>query len=244
MRKNYFIFIVFLIAGMRISYAQDASTKTLKVNADFVSSYIWRGTICDLSPNIQPTLAFNKGGFEIGAWGSTNLSGTYKELDLYALYSLKGFTIGVFDYYWPTTWSEQNYFKYDKEITGHIFEGMLKYTGPEKLPLTITAANWFYGDDKFSAADYPDDSSKWGNNRYSTYFELLYPLKISDNKLEVFIGMTQQKGYYGDGLGIINAGFTGYRDIKITDNFTLPVKASIITNPQAEKIYFVLGITI
>ncbi len=244
MRKFYFILIVLTVSLITNLNAQDTKKNSLKVSSDFVSSYIWRGAICDLSPNIQPTLAFTKGGFEIGAWGSTNFSGSYKEVDLCALYTIKGFTIGVYDYYWPAGWSTKNYFKYDKDKTGHIIEGMLKYSGPEAFPLTITASSWVYGDDKFSAVEYPTDSTKWGDNRYSSYFELLYPLKISDNKLEVYLGMTPQKGYYGNGLGVINMGFTGYRNIKITDNFELPVKASLIANPQAEKVFFVLGITI
>jgi hypothetical protein len=42
----------------------------------------------------------------------------------------------------------------------------------------------------------------------------------------------------------VNAGITGYRTIDITNKFSIPVKASLIANPQAENLFFVLGITI
>jgi hypothetical protein len=59
-----------------------------KVTADLVSHYVWRGSLATSSPtpNFQPTLAYTKGIFEIGVWGSKatlviNPSATYTRSD-------------------------------------------------------------------------------------------------------------------------------------------------------------------
>ena len=239
-----FLILCFSFISSIVLAQEEKKEHSLKVTSDIVSSYIWRGGLVDLNPNIQPTLAYTKGGFEIGAWGSSNLTATYKEFDLYAQYSFKSLTVGVYDCYWPSDWSNKNYFIYKKDNTNHIYEGFLKYTGPDAFPISILATNWFYGDDKYSSVEYPNDSTKWGNNRYSTYFELIYPFAIAENNLDVFIGGTPQQNVYGTGPGIVNLGVTAYRSIKITENFELPIKAQIIVNPQSEKVFMVFGITL
>jgi len=44
--------------------------------------------------------------------------------------------------------------------------------------------------------------------------------------------------------GIINIGVTAEKEIQITDKFALPVNVSVITNPQQQNIFFVLGISL
>ena len=114
-----------------------SSRASFKVSTDLVSSYIWRGIIADQSPNFQPTLAYQKGGFEAGAWGSSNFTGTYKEVDLYAMYTLKAISVCFTDYCWSPFIDRTKYFDYNGKTTGHIFEGMICYKGPEKLPLSL-----------------------------------------------------------------------------------------------------------
>jgi hypothetical protein len=221
MRESLFAAVCFsmFIVFNNTGWSQEKKDKSLTISCDLVSSFVWRGAPVDLHPNIQPLLSFSMGGFEMGTWGSTNFSASYKEVDLYLQYSFKGFTLGLYDYYWPADWSERNYFIYDNDNTAHIYEGFLKYTAPEKFPITIFASTWIYGDDKFSEIDYPDDSTKWGDQRYSSYFEILYPFSIGENGLDLFIGGTPAQNAYGSGPGIINLGITGYRSVKITEHF-------------------------
>jgi hypothetical protein len=246
MRKSLFAVAFFSMYTVFTTavWSQEKNEKSLNISCDIVSSFVWRGSLVDLHPNIQPLLSFSKSGFEIGTWGSTNLSADYKEVDLYIQYSIKGFTLGIYDYYWPADWSERNYFIYDNDNTAHIYEGFLKYKAAEKFPITLFASSWLYGDDKFSEIEYPDDSTKWGDQRYSTYFEVLYPFSIGENGLDLFIGGTPTQNAYGNGPGIINIGITGYRSVKITESFELPVKAQLVANPQSEKVYLVIGITL
>ncbi len=180
-------------------------------------------------------------GLELGTWGSIDFTGTYKELDLYLSYSLKGFTLTMTDYYWSGDWIVNNYFEYQNDSTGHYIEASLGYKG-EKIPFSILVGTMIYGADKKF-----EDPEK---NNYSTYIELGYSFAIQEYNLDLFLGVTPMDGLYGDGYGgsdgfaVVNTGVTGSRTIKITDNFSLPVKASVIANPQARKMFLVFALTI
>lgn len=241
--------ILVIMLPFSIIRAQEKEGIKPEIGCDLVTSYIWRGSpvyaaLGDqnvLSPSFQPAFSLNFKGLELGTWGSIDFTGTYKELDLYLSYSLKGFTVMMTDYYWAGDWIVKNYFEYQNDSTSHYLEASLGYKG-EKYPFSILVATMFYGADKQF-----EDPLK---NNYSTYIELGYGFKISEYNLDLFLGMTPFDGMYGDGYGgkdgfaIVNTGITGSRAIKITENFSLPVKASVIANPQAQKLFLVFGVTI
>jgi hypothetical protein len=240
--------LIFLLATVP-AQSQEKNAVSAKVSAELVSSYIWRGspsfsTINGqpvLAPNIQPTLGVLFGGLEIGAWGSTDFTGSYQEMDLYASYTIKGLTATVSDYFWSSDWATKPYFLYKNETTGHIVEGMLSYQ-PEKVPIRLTVATMLYGADKSA-----DDQSK---NNYSTYFELGYTFNIQDYDFNAVVGMTPADGFYGDGygnitgFGIVNIGLTGSKKIKISEKLETTIRSSLVFNPQQEKAYLVFGISL
>ena len=243
-----FVTVMILLAAGN-TFAQNKSEFSLKASAELVSSYIWRGSPAYssnngqafLAPNIQPTLGFVFGGLEVGAWGSTDFTGGYQEMDLYAAYSFKGITATFTDYYWDANWLNNRYFDYDSKTTGHIVELMLmyKFSG---IPLSLTASSFVFGaDKKFDTNIGAFDPEK---NNYSAYFEVGYNVKGAD----LFLGVTPTDGYYGDyyggygGFAVVNMGITGYKTLKIGD-LELPVKGTLAFNPQHEKAYIVFGIT-
>jgi hypothetical protein len=249
--KNRFLKCVILIlvfTSAANSQAQEKYDFSVKASADLVSSYIWRGVPSYsyvneqpvLAPNFQPTLGFGLGGFELGAWGSTDFTGSFKELDLYALYKYKTVTITFTDYYWDLNWLSKPYFSYNHETTSHLLEGALSYKG-EKIPLSLTVATMFYGADKKF-----DDPSK---NNFSTYIELGYTFKVKEFSFDTFMGMTPADGLYGDGyggvtgFGVVNLGLTGYKTIKLSEKYETTLRSSLIFNPQHDKAYLVFGIT-
>jgi len=242
---------LFMFSHLAFSQSKDttkAPKVTFKATTDVVSSYIWRGTIASPNPNIQPTLAIDAGGLEVGVWGSTDFLGSYKEVDPYISYTLKTFKATFTDYDWnfksPTTGNPISYFDYKNKTTGHIFEGSIAFLGTEKFPLSIAINTMIYGNDKkFSKTLGAQDSSK---QNYSTYIELGYTFK----QFSVLLGVTPSDGYYGDGYGkvggfsVCNIGISSSRNIKFSKDFEMPLKASLFINPQAENIFFVLGITL
>ena len=206
--------------------AQDsASSSPIDIGVDLMSRYVWRGTDYGSSPSIQPSMELGLGGFALGFWGAytTNLPGV-QELDLYASYTFSDVvTIGVTDYFFPDEVFGYDYYEYRQDSTSHILEGMAIFNGLENLPLTFMVGYNFAGD-----------------SQHSTYLELGYSFSI----LNLFLGAGN--GFYTtDGsFNLVNVGITVSKDISITEKFSLPVSASIITNPQAGKVHFVFGISL
>jgi len=236
------------------SWSQEKNNISAKVSAELVSSYIWRGSPAYtynngqafLSPSFQPTLAVVFGGLEVGAWGSTDFTGGYQEMDLYTSYTFKGLTATFTDYYWDANWSSKPYFLYKNETTGHIFEGSLGYAFT-KIPLKLSVATMFYGADKKPVEE--EEAGSPANN-YSTYIEGVYSFKVKEYSFDAIMGMTPADGYYGDGygnvtgFGVVNLGLTGYKKIRFSEKFESTLRTSLIFNPQQEKAYLVLGISL
>jgi hypothetical protein len=238
-----FIFISF-IPGSQALFSQELSEKKLidfKITTDVVSQYIWRGTVASLNPNIQPTIALVAGNLEAGVWGSTDFLASYKELDPYIAYTVKSFKIAVTDYDW--SFSNSSYFNYKNSSTDHIVEVSLTFLGTTKLPLNVTLNTMAYGADKRWNKITDSFSDK---QNYSTYLELSW----SFQPCTIYVGMTPHNGYYGagygkvDGFAICNLGISSTRSIKITPDFSLPLKGSFYVNPQAESAHLVIGITL
>jgi hypothetical protein len=224
-----------------------ASKIKLNIGADIMSRYIWRGCDYGNSPSIQPTLSLSKGNFELGCWSAVATNSFYKEVDLYAKYTLKKVSLLVTDYYVPsvngTPASPDNrYFIYDDKTTAHSFEGSLLFKGSDKFPLWLLGGVYFYGNDKRWGCHLKKDTTN--ETYYSSYFEAGYTFTIQENSADLFLGFTPAAGAYGNTLGIVNVGVTGYRKIKISKEFELPLKASLIFNPQASNVFFALGITL
>lgn len=236
-----------IISAQELLNDSTGSAINLNVGSDIVSRYIWRGTDYGDSPAIQPTLSVSAYNFEIGCWGSIATNSFYEEIDLYAKYTLKNFSLIFTDYYIPSvngtpSSPDTRYFTYDDETTAHSFEGSLLYKGGESFPVWLLGGVFFYGNDKRWGYDAEKDSTN--QTYYSSYFEAGYTFSIKQNSADLFIGFTPDAGAYGNTMGIINIGVTGYRKIKITDDFELPVKGSLIFNPQSSNVFFAFGITL
>jgi len=237
MKKILFALVVAMISGQLI--AQQESLFKFNAGADVMSRYVWRGLDYGASPSIQPTLSISGAGFELGYWGAISTLGTYSEVDLYAKYTISGFSVMATDYFFPgdvvPASKNQQYFNWEKATTGHLIEGAVQYKNAEVMPFSLLAGVFVYG-----AGDLKED----GNQNYSSYFEVTYSGTLAGNNFDLFVGGTAGAGLYGSSEGVVNTGLTVYRGIKLTDDFTLPVKASVIANPQASNIHFVLGITL
>lgn len=222
--NKYALFTVFLMISSTLS-AQTA----VSGSADFVSRYLWRGLDFGNTFSIQPSIALTSGDFEVGFWGSypfTNTAGGNEEMDLYLGYTLGHFSVLVTDYYFPN--SGGKYGNYD-DPGAHTLEVGLSYGGSESFPLSVTAFMNVYND---------EDNT--------VYFELGYSTEVSDVAVDLFVGGTPggDGGYYGTTeFNLINIGVTASKDVKITDDFSLPVFSSYVLNPNTEVAYLVFGVS-
>lgn len=212
------------------------AAQEINVGADIVSKYIWRGLEINKSPNIQPALGFSSSGFDAGFWGSysiDNYSATdaYSyEIDAYIGYTFStaagDFGLLLTDYYYPNAGIKIGKFDGDG-IGAHTIEIAASYSGP----ISILAAYNLHND--------------IGNNMY---FEIGYSTSVGDVGLDFFVGATpgseDNPVYYGtDNFSIINIGVKGSKNIKVTEDFQLPVFTSFILNPKAEIGYMIFGIS-
>ncbi len=242
-----------LIILMTFLLFSQTKAQELNFGGDILNRYVWRGLdLGGKSPSIQPWMKLNMGGtdhsFTVGAWGAFSLAGTAnEETDLYLSYTYKGtFTIAVTDYFFPglNTGTKDNYFEWGDTKTGHILEGSLTFHGTERIPFTLLIAMNFYGND-----------ARRNNGKIfkSKYIEIGYNARIKDIDLNVFLGVTPDKAninegetpfYLNEKPGVINLGLKVSKSIQITENFSVPVQCSLISNPVNNKIFMVFGFSL
>jgi hypothetical protein len=226
------VFILLLLPLLMIESKAEEGGPELSAGADLMSRYVWRGTDFGRSPSIQPNIAFSWDFFKIGSWGAFTTNGTNaQECDLYMSFSLFDgmFSVGATDYFFPNDEdSRMSYYEFDEEKTGHIVEANVAFNGTETIPVGVSFNYNFYGF---------DDAN-------SMYLEFTYSSKIKENTFDLFMGFALDDGLYGETFGVVNFGVTAHKDVKITDSFSLPVQAKFITNPQAENIHLVFGISL
>jgi len=234
MKKCFYLFSLFLMPLN--AFSQD-SLSHFDVSADIVSRYIWRGMALSSSPAFQPGISCSLGNFEIGSWASYTFAlEPLQEVDLYMAYSVSNLTVTAYDYYNPFEIADtsENYFDWNSETTRHMLEGSIQWSGIGDLPFTFLLATILYGNDK----------DEEGGNYFSTYFETSYAFSLKqDMELNVFAGITPFSGMYAEKFALVNLGCSLMKEIKITDNFSVPLTGSFVVNPDARKVFAVLSIS-
>ncbi len=226
MRKLKRILSVIALAAVTLG----ATAQGFDTGLDIYSSYIWRGAKFGTGAAFQPYVEYSVGDFAIGAWGSVSTGGWDGatdddgaavgsegfEMDLYASYSLGPVSIAVTDYYFGGSFL-------DYGATGgfHYIEPMI---GAEFGSLALTAAYMFAPG--FEAGD--------------TYLEAAYSFDAFDITLGAGNG-----AYTSDGdFMICNIAIGTSKEIKITEDFSLPVSGAVVLNPSTEGFFITVGVSL
>ncbi len=224
-----------LLAGFlsSFSYAQDdATTSPFTLGADVVSSYVWRGTYFG-GPSIQPGIAFNQGGFTLGAWGSWGFDNSVREADLYISYEFGfGLSLGITDYHYQ---GGANWLRFGSDSAAHAYELNAGY----QLGSLSLSANYI-----LNQSDGGDGSGALSMGG-DTYFELTYAFKSFD----VFVGAgngwhtTIDEDNGADVFSVCRIGIATTKEVKITDDYSLPLFGSVEVNPNGEEFNLVVGVS-
>lgn len=237
--------IIFLSFFAGILFSQDLS---FSFSSDIVTRYVWRGNEfgkydwdSKSTMHIQPTAALTlttKSEFAIslGFWGSYGLNGNYSESDLslnfYMPTNIADLSLTFNDYFYPFYGIPFSNFDGDG-LGGHTLELNFSFQLKDKFPLKFMISKNIHNDIK-------DDKS--------LYFELGYPIQISDVDIDLFAGIAQGKSIWHnvdvDQFAFVNTGFTAKKSLKITESFSLPVSLSWVYNPHKKITYLVGKITI
>jgi len=103
------------------------------------------------------------------------------------------------------------------------------------------ALQWYTN---FAGADGYD---KDGDRAYSSYVEASAPFRLGGLDWMAAIGVVPYAttSYSkANGFAVTNVSLKASKDINITKSFSIPLFASIATNPSTQKAYFVCGFTL
>lgn len=231
---------LFLVASL-LSYPIYAQEQYSQKKCNFgggielTSKYMWRGLECASGPTIFPTLSFSTGGFSASALGAYAFDNSIREVDLSIGYTVKGFSIGLVDYFYPSAEGmKDSYFIWEKDKTDHLLEAVFSYCF-DKIPLYVMWSTMFYG------ADYNLE----GNQAYSSYLEIGYSHNFGENnEISATLGASVLKGMYtlyDQDFSIVNiaAKYTKTFDFGV---ISIPLSASYIINPYMEKSYLTVSV--
>lgn len=228
--------IVILAMGMVMSMttlAQDNIETT--ISADFVNEYIWRGLkLGDIS--VQPKLGVGYKGLSLTAWGNYGLSNVddSKEFDMTLDYTIKGFSIGITDYWFSKGQDpDSRYFKYDAHGTNHVFEAYAGYD------FSFASVKWFTN---FAGNDYNMN----GKRDYSCYAEVNVPFRLAAVDWTGSAGVVPFKSsmYRTNGFAVTYLSLRANKEIRITDTFTVPIFGQVAADPCTQNAYLVVGLTL
>jgi len=239
MKKIRLVILLALIGLTMVSFAQEEKPKNCKLaaGADLASMYLWRGFELGNSPAIQPWAEFSYKGLSIGTWGSYDFTNSYKEVDIYAKYTYKTFTMMFIDLYTPSYKGyDKNFYNFTGDTSSHVSELGLTFNGSEKIPFSVSGGVLLYG----LAWDHKVNDTTAFN--YSTYFEINYLGSLGEYSYNVFAGFCPTESYFyaTDGFSFINVGLSAKKEIKVTEDFLLPAKITLATNPESKRVYVAL----
>ncbi len=206
--------------------AQDSSSKTsFTAGADIYSSYVWRGTKF-AGPSIQPTVALNAGDFTLGVWGSygTVVPGgsPYYETDPYLAFNFKmGLSLGVTAYYY-----EGDISQISDTTSSFAYELNAGYS----IKNLSLSANVVLNNSRAGAGSQGGDA----------YFQATYNFP----KFNIFAGAGN--GWYtlNHKFDLCNVGVGTSKTIQVTKKFSIPVTGQVIVNPNAKKLFMVVGFSL
>lgn len=233
------------------SKSEDATPEPKFIAAvDVVYPYLWRGIKYkgDLVA-VQPYMGYAiTEKLSVGVWATTNFSNgidAYNEFDWNIAYQISPIVkVMLSDYYWPATRKanqddpivnpKTSYFDYSEGSAQSLDLSVLFDFTEKGLPLDFQW-NTFIG-----GGDYKyDENGNTDGRAFSSYAEVGYTYSIDKVGVAVrpFVGaVVINGGYYGadadgkSGFTFSNVGVNIAKDIKITENYSIPVFARYTNN--------------
>ncbi|MCC8117877.1 MAG: hypothetical protein LIP09_03895 [Bacteroidales bacterium] len=207
------------------------------VSADLVTSYVWRGQ--ELGGfSVQPGVSIAYKGLSLSAWGSTSIEDKWnREVDFTLAYAVKGFTIGVTDYWFSRTGDGETarYFSYGAHnpYNSHVWEG---HVGYDFGPLAI---DWYTN---FAGCD---GVTHKGKRAYSSFVELTVPFSGLGLDWELKGGASPYctSFYNANGFAVTEAALKAAKTVKLSEAITFPAWVQIAVNPRNSDIYLVAGVS-
>lgn len=244
MRIRLLVFaLVALMVAPRLSAQEPSSVQQghgvspFSLDLELVSRYVWRGLEFGEGATFFPKLAYTHGDFTAYALGCTGLTGDYKEVNLALQYRLRDLTMTLANSYATThAGLDDQYLDLSPKTTRHSLDLRLMYE-PSKLPFWFFGSCFVYGNDKLSD----------GAQAYSSYLEVGYRKSFLPHQtFSVALGATPNKSFYtryAHTAALVNITLQYAVGLRL-GKINLPVSVAYTLNPQREKSYVYLSLTL
>lgn len=256
MKKITYLLLIIVLSFPVLTYAADAELsnaesltedrnnwggKLIKspfgLGLDVQTKYIWRGMEMmseDAAPVLFPSVNYSWNGLYVYFMGGYAINGKYAEVDAGISYTLSDFTLGVYDYYYPTVDGKKDQYVGGGKHTGHWLEACINYN-PSKFPLWVSLSNFFYGADKYVNSDGKEKQA------YSTYLEIgTYYDFQHNNRISFCAGASLNKSCYNNyehDFSVCNLDLKYTYNIDFSSGWRLPLSVEYIYNPVFDKSY-------
>lgn len=247
--KNYLFLILFFSVAIQ-SFAQNneetsktTTEETKKKNFSIspsvfiTSQHMWRGGSSGTAPCIEPNVTWAYKNLSLDTWASYAVNNSYKEIDLILTYNWRFISFSVADFYCPSPNTNVKFSNFKTKETEHLFEFKTNITFSEKVPIKLSGAIIFAGNDWEQKTD---EIKQF----YSTYIEVSYPFHLANIPISLELGMTPAKGMYAKDMKVFNYGLTVFKDIKINKHFSIPTSYKLVYNLERDLLYFSMGLII
>ncbi|MBP3835183.1 MAG: hypothetical protein J6E45_04580 [Prevotella sp.] len=233
--KRFLFFLLISIMNVPPLFSQVGETKKeskFHIGVDMQTKYVWRGMEMmteDAAPVVFPQINYQSKGLYAYVMGGYAINGKYSEVDLGVSYTHKWLTVGINDYYYPTTTTPKDkYFNFKSHETGHWLEGFITIA-LDDIPAYLIISNFFAGADK-------KENDK---QAYSTYAEIggHYDF-LNDHQLALAVGAAFNKSCYNGyehNFGVCNVELKYTYNIAFKNNMNLPLSIMYIINPVYNK---------
>ena len=236
--KRHNILLTSIFTTLLFFNLQEAKSQiNVDLNSTITSRHYWRGIMVSNSVNYEGDLVLHAKDFSFGAWGGYAFDNTYSEFDFHMAWQISDrLSFSVWDLYASRdrcSIDDYNYFDFDRKSTNHLLDASVNYVVGEKFPLKISWSTMLWG----------RDLDAKGNQNYSSYLEVGYPLVTGATNINLFAGLNIfENSTYGEHTNIVNMGLTATKKIKLTENFQIPVWGTIAINPEAESANLIFGL--
>ena len=251
-KRTYLIATVILASACPCSTATDTDSiaapteknnwgaKLIKspfgLGIDLQTKYVWRGMEMmteKSAPVLFPSVNYSWKGLYVYFMGGYAVNGRDAGVSGNS-YTLHDFTLGIYDYYYPTVSGKKDKYMGGGRHTGHWLEACLTYE-PSRFPFRASISNFFYGADKYTDADGKEKQA------YSTYLELgTYYDFLHSNRISLTAGAALNKSCYNDykhDFSVVNLELKYTYTVRFKSGWRLPLHVAYIYNPAFDKSY-------
>ncbi|WP_075603567.1 hypothetical protein [Saccharicrinis aurantiacus] len=221
------------------------------------SQNIFQGLIPGKSPTIATQGGVSMDEWYLGMYSGASSSGDYHETDIVVGYHKPRYKVHL-EYYYNYTQGISDVpnpggiFNFDKQTTRGLLDLIINVQLDKKGHWNLTSSTLIFGrDNVLEQIEQDGEMVSWrGEQRYSQYLALEYAWYWGTSKVKAHMGGSfslanpSKAHFYGAKPGFNDVGLTFTKNLKINEDFKMPVKVAAIVNPLANTSYLLLGVDI